>query len=288
MQKMTPFLWFDDQAEEAINFYVSIFKDSKMVNANRQPDGNLFTATFQLEGQEFMALNGGPEFKFTPAFSFFVTGETAAEVDELWQNLSEAGTILMPLDTYPFSEKFGWVEDKYGLSWQLNLGSSSQKITPFLMYTGAQHGKAEEAINLYLSLFEGSSILNIERYGEGEGDVTGTVKQVTFALNGQSFMAIDSGVEHGFTFTEATSFFVNCKSQEEVDELWEKLLACGEAQMCGWLKDKYGLSWQIIPSALMEMLADEDAEKAKRVTEAMLQMVKIDIPTLQRAYAAAS
>ena len=288
MQKITPFLWFDNQAEEAINFYVSVFNDAKMVHANRDPDGNLFTATFQLEGQEFMALNGGPQFHFTPAVSFFVTCETAVAVDELWQKLSEAGSILMPLDTYPFSEKFGWVADKYGVSWQINLGSASQKIMPFLMFVGDQYGKAEEAINLYMSLFEDSHILHMDRYAEGEEGVVGTVKQAAFSLNSQAFMAIDSGIEHGFTFTEANSFFVDCHSQTEVDELWEKLLEGGEEQACGWLKDKYGLSWQIIPSALMEMLADEDAEKAQRVMEAMLKMVKIDVPTLQRAYAAVS
>lgn len=282
MQKITPFLWFDDQAEEAINFYISIFKHSKMVNANRNPDGKLFTATFQLEDLEISALNGGPEFSFTPAVSFFVTCETEAEVDELWQKLSEGSRVLMPLDTYPFSEKFGWLEDKYGLSWQLNRGSSSQKIMPFFMYVG-DHGQAEEAMKLYTSLFADSRILNIERFGEGEGGVVGAVKQASFVLNSQQFMAIDGGAGHAFTFTEANSFFVNCESQAEVDALWQKLTAEGEESMCGWLKDKFGVSWQIVPSALMEMLGDEDPEKAKRVMDAMLQMQKIDIQKLEEA-----
>ena len=282
MQKITPFLWFDDQAEEAINFYVSIFKHAKMVNANRGPDGKLFTATFQLENLEISALNGGPQFKFTPAVSFFVTCETAAEVDELWQNLSEGGSVLMPLDAYPFSEKFGWLQDKYGLSWQLSVGSSAQKIMPFFMYVG-DHGQAEEAMALYTSLFADSRILSIERFGEGEGGVVGAVKQATFVLNGQQFMAIDGGAGHAFTFTEANSFFVNCASQAEVDELWQKFTAEGEESMCGWLKDKFGVSWQIVPSALMEMLGDEDPEKAKRVMDAMLQMQKIDIQKLKEA-----
>jgi predicted 3-demethylubiquinone-9 3-methyltransferase (glyoxalase superfamily) len=282
-QKITPFLWFDDQAEEAINFYLSIFKNSKMINANRDPDGNLFTATFQLEGQEFMALNGGPQFSFTPAVSFFVTYETAVEVDALWQKLSETGKVLMPLDAYPFNEKFGWLEDKYGLSWQLNMGSLSQKITPFFLFVGEQHGKAEEAIKLYTSLFADSDIINIERFGDDDGGVTGTVKQATFTLNGQLFMAIDSGAEHAFTFTEANSFFVNCETQAEVDDLWQKFTAEGEESMCGWLKDKFGVSWQIIPTALGELLSNEDPEKAKRVMDAMLQMQKINIQKLEEA-----
>ena len=282
MQKITPFLWFADQAEEAINFYVSIFQNAKMVNANRGPDDNLFTATFQLEGQEFMALNGGPEFNFTPAVSFFVTCETAVEVEELWQQLSDGGTVMMPLDTYPFSEKFGWVADKYGLSWQLSVGSSAQKITPFFMYVG-DPGQAEEAINLYTSLFDDSRIVTIERFGEGEGGVVGAVKLATFVLNGQQFLAIDGGAGHSFSFTEANSFFVNCESQAEVDNLWQKFTAEGEESMCGWLKDKFGVSWQIVPSALMEMLGDEDPEKANRVMDAMLKMQKIDIQTLEAA-----
>jgi predicted 3-demethylubiquinone-9 3-methyltransferase (glyoxalase superfamily) len=282
MQKITPFLWFDDQAEEAINFYVSLFKKAKMVNANRDQDGRIFTATFQLEDLEISALNGGPQFKFTPSVSFFVTCETEAEIDELWQKLSEGGQVLMPLDTYPFSEKFGWLQDKYGLSWQLSVGSSAQKITPFFMYVG-DHGQAEEAMALYTSLFADSRILNLERFGEGEGGVVGAVKLATFVLNGQPFMAIDGGAGHAFTFTEANSFFVNCASQAEVDDLWQKFTAEGEESMCGWLKDKFGVSWQIIPSALMEMLGDEDPEKAKRVMDAMLQMQKIDIQKLEAA-----
>lgn len=282
MQKITPCLWFDNQAEEAINFYISIFDNARMVEANRNADGSLFTATFQLVGQEFMALNGGPEFKFTPSVSFFVTCETTVEVDDLWQKLSEEGNVLMPLDTYPFSEKFGWLEDKYGLPWQLNVGSGSQKITPFFMYVGAQ-GQAEEAIKLYTALFADAHINHIERFAEGEGGVVGAVKLAIFTLHGQQFMAMDGGVGHMFSFTEANSFFVNCDTQAEVDHLWQRFTEEGEESMCGWLKDKYGVSWQIIPTALMEMLGDEDPEKAKRVMDAMLQMQKIDVQKLEAA-----
>lgn len=282
MQKITPFLWFDNQAEEAINFYVSVFNNSMIVHANRDPEGNLFTATFQLEGQEFMALNGGPQFIFTPAVSFFVTCATTAEIDDLWQKLSESGKVLMPLDAYPFSKKFGWLEDRYGLTWQLNVGSGSQKITSFFMYVGDQ-GQAEEAIKLYTSLFADAHLNHIERFAEGEGGVVGTVKLASFTLHGQQFMAMDGGAGHMFTFTEANSFFVNCDTQAEVDELWQRFTEEGEESMCGWLKDKYGVSWQIIPAALMEMLGDEDPEKAKRVMDAMLQMQKIDVQKLEEA-----
>ena len=153
-----------------------------------------------------------------------------------------------------------------------------QKITPFLWFDG----KAEEAMNFYTSIFENSKIKSVTRYGEAGPGPKGTVMTGTFQLEGQDFMALNGGPH--FTFSPAISFFVNCQTQQEVDELWEKLSEGGEKGRCGWLKDKYGLSWQIVPSALGEMLQDENAEKAKRVMKAMLQMDKIDIKTLRQAY----
>ncbi len=153
-----------------------------------------------------------------------------------------------------------------------------QTITPFLWFDG----KAEEAINFYTSIFRDSKIGSITRYGEEGPGPKGTVMSTTFQLNGQDFMALNGGPQ--FTFSAAISFFVNCETQEEVDELWEKLSEGGEKQRCGWLKDKYGVSWQIIPSALGEMLQDKDAEKSNKIMHAMLQMDKIDINTLKQAY----
>jgi predicted 3-demethylubiquinone-9 3-methyltransferase (glyoxalase superfamily) len=153
-----------------------------------------------------------------------------------------------------------------------------QKITPFLWFDD----KAEEAMNFYVSVFKNSKIGNVTRYGEGGPGPKGTVMSATFQLDGQEFFALNGGPL--FQFTEAVSFFVNCETQEEVDELWEKLSAGGKKSQCGWLKDKYGLSWQIIPSVLGRLLGDKDGEKAKRVMQAMLQMGKIDINRLQQAY----
>lgn len=290
MQKITPFLWYDNQVEEALELYTTAFKDSKVGSLTRNgeagpgPAGTVMMATFQLAGREFMALNGGPHFKFSPAVSFFVDCETQEEVDALWGKLSAGGIVLMELGAYPFSEKFGWLEDKFGLSWQLNLAGRAQKITPFMMYVGEQHGKAEEAVKFYTSLFKDSSVLALERYGAGEGGTEGTVQRAVFSLAGQGFIALDGGLEHSFTFTPATSFFVNCETQEEVDVLWEKFTAEGEEEQCGWLKDRYGLSWQIIPAGLVELLYGEDAGKSKKAMEAMLQMKKIDLGKIRRAY----
>jgi predicted 3-demethylubiquinone-9 3-methyltransferase (glyoxalase superfamily) len=153
-----------------------------------------------------------------------------------------------------------------------------QKITPFLWF---DH-QAEEAVQFYTSIFKNSKVENMSRYGEAGPGPAGTVMSATFQLEGQKFMALNGGPH--FKFTEAISLFVDCKTQEEVDELWEKLSAGGEKSRCGWLKDKFGLSWQIIPSVLGELLQDEDDEKSGRVMEAMLQMDKIDINALKQAY----
>ena len=193
MQKITPFLWFDTQAEDAMKFYTSCFNNSKIISITRYPEGPLdgpmkgmegkvITGVFELAGQRFMALDGGPVFKFTPATSFFVNCETEEEINRLWQRLSDGGTVLMEFQEYPFSKKFGWLNDKFGLSWQLSLGPRSQKITPFLMFVGEQHGKAEEAINFYTSLFDNSSIDNVLRYSVGEGGQAGTVQHAIFHL----------------------------------------------------------------------------------------------------------
>ncbi len=153
-----------------------------------------------------------------------------------------------------------------------------QKITPFLWFDGT----AEEAMNFYVSVFKNSRIRSVTRYGEAGPGPQGTVMSATFQLDGQEFMALNGGPH--FTFSPAISFFVNCATQAEVDELWEKLSAGGEKQRCGWLRDKYGVSWQIIPAALGEMLQDRDSGKSTRVMQAMLEMGKIDIERLRQAY----
>jgi len=153
-----------------------------------------------------------------------------------------------------------------------------QKITPFLWFDG----KAEEAMNFYTSIFKNSKVGRVSRYGEGGPGPKGSVMSATFQIEGQEFMALNGGPQ--FTFSPAISFFVNCETQEEVNELWEKLSAGGQKERCGWLKDKFGVSWQIIPAALGQMLGDKDAEKSKRVMQAMLRMEKIEIKALQQAY----
>ena len=196
----------------------------------------------------------------------------------------------MDLGEYPFSERYGWVQDKYGLSWQIIFmgdRKTTQRIIPTLMFVGKQCGKAEEAINFYASVFGNARVGDILRYGKGEEpDKEGTIKHVSFTLEGQEFTAMDSAHEHNFAFNEAISFIVHCEAQKEIDYYWEKLSAYPEAEQCGWLKDKYGLSWQIVPNLMDKVLNDDDNDKKKiaRVTEAFLQMKKLDIAKLKEAY----
>lgn len=297
-QKITPHLWFDNQAKEASQFYVSVFgENSGITNTTRyseegqeihgRPAGSIMTVEFELAGYKFIGLNGGPHFKFTPAISFFVVSESEAEVEKLWQQLSEGGTTLMELDKYEWSEKYGWVQDKYGLTWQISLGKLEdvgQKITPSLMYV-SENGRAEEAVNFYTSVFEDSDIIGMLRYGAGQDQPEDAVMHSQFRLNGEVFMAMDSAPEHAdFTFNEALSLHINCESQEEIDYFWENFSADTKAEQCGWLKDKFGVSWQVVPSVLDKMLQDKDEEKVRRVTHAFLRMKKLDIKALKEAY----
>jgi predicted 3-demethylubiquinone-9 3-methyltransferase (glyoxalase superfamily) len=292
IEKITPHLWFDNNAGEAARFYTSIFKNSKIKNLttlHNTPSGTVEIFTVELLGQEFTLINAGPLFKFNPSISFLVACSTKEEVDELWKKLSEGGGMaLMELAEYPFSEKYGWVQDKYGLSWQVMFMGDrkiKQRIVPTLMFVGKQCGKAEEAINFYASIFDNARVGDILRYSKGEEpDKEGTVKHAAFMLEGQEFAVMDSARVHNFAFNEAISFMVHCETQKEIDYYWGKLSTYPEAEQCGWLKDKYGLSWQIVPNLMDEMLKDNDKNKIARVTEAFLQMKKLDIAKLKKAY----
>jgi len=242
----------------------------------------------QRGAQEFMLISAGPLFKFNPSISFLVACKTKNEVDALWVKLSEGGTALMELGEYPFSQRYGWVQDRYGLSWQVMfMGGrrTTQKITPTLMFVGKQSGKAEGAINFYASVFHNAKVGDILRYNKGEEpDKEGTIKHAAFALEGQEFAAMDSARVHNFTFNEAISLIVHCETQEEIDYYWGKLSADPKAEQCGWLKDTYGVSWQIVPTIMDEMLRDRDKERLARVTEEFLKMKKFDIDVLVKVY----
>lgn len=292
-------LWFDYQAEEAANFYTSLFPESKVGDISRfgkegyeihnQPEGTVMVVNFSLAGQKFEAINGGPLFKFNPSISYFVVCETEAEADELWNKLSDGGKILVPYQKYEWSEKYGWISDRYGLSWQVGLGKISdvgQKITPSFLFTGEQAGRAQEAINFYTSVFKNSTVKGISKQPAGGQEPEGNIAHAQFTLEGQTFMIMETiGMEIESVFNEAISIIVHCDNQEEIDYYWAALTADGGVESnCGWLKDKFGVSWQVYPTELGRMLKDPDKEKVGRVTNAFLKMKKFDLAKLKEAF----
>lgn len=286
-------LWFDSEAEEAARFYTSIFPNSEMgfvsyygkegYEIHGQPEGKVMSVNFTLCGMEFQGINGGPLFKINPSISYFVVCETDNETDQLWNALLKGGKALMPLDRYEWSEKYGWVQDKYGLSWQIAKGKVSdvgQKISPSFLFVGDLYGRAEEAVNFYTSVFPDSEIRGISKGPDGK------VMHAQFKLNGQQFMIMESNDQHDFDFNEGVSIIVNCSSQKEIDYYWEKLTAGGGQEVeCGWLKDKFGVSWQVTPVQLEEMLMSPDKKKTERVTKAFLHMKKFNLAELEAEFA---
>ncbi len=299
-QKIIPHLWFDTQAKQAAELNTTLLPHSRIDNFSTlhdTPSGDCDTVTFTMNGYTFMAISAGPLFKPTPAVSFMINfdpsqdPDAAKRIDEVWAKLADGGTALMPIDKYPFSPRYGWIQDKFGVSWQLMLtnpaGEPRPSIIPSIMFIGSNAGKAEEATDFYLSLFRDAKRGTLARYPKGASpnDPEGTIMFTDFMLENEWFAAMDSGFPHKFPFGgEGISFLIHCDNQEEIDYYWEKLSAVPQAEQCGWLKDKYGLTWQVTPRLLHEMMSTGTPEQIKRVTQAFLQMKKFDIAALERAY----
>lgn len=289
MQNIAPCLWIAEQAHEAAEFYCSLFPNSSIdcvthyVEDSVFPIGTVLTVRFSLLGEEYIALNGGPMFQLNPSISMFVDCETEVELDALWAKLTVGGSILMELGEYPFSKKFGWVQDRFGLSWQLILSEEKLRISPFLMFVGEQHSKAEQAISYYASIFTDTKIHMIKRYGKDQQDPEGTVYQSAFSLMGREFRAMDSAAPHPFAFNEAISFYVYCEDQAEIDRLWATVTSEGEEMACGWMKDKFGVCWQTVTRDFEDLMTG-DLASVQRMTDALFQMEKIDIQALRDAY----
>jgi predicted 3-demethylubiquinone-9 3-methyltransferase (glyoxalase superfamily) len=293
MQKIKPCLWFMDNAEEAAAFYTSLFPNSKITSATKynaesaaasgQPENSAMSVFFELSGQTFMALNGGPAYKHTPAVSLFVSCNDEKEIDSLFASLADGGFVLMELGEYPFAKKYAWVSDRFGVSWQLILAPREQKISPCLMFTGDNVGKAKQAMEFYISLFPDSKIEMAHFYGPGEPQPEGLVAHGSFVLDGLHFVAMDSAMAHKFEISSAISFMISCGSQAEIDRYWSTFSEGGAPGQCGWLNDKYGVAWQIIPSMLDEILKTGDDEKRHRTMDALLGMTKLDIAELRNA-----
>lgn len=291
MSRIVPHLWYDKEAKEAALFYTGIFEGSQILEEaviENTPSGDAGTVSFELAGQEFQAISAGPFFRLNPSISLMVDCHSVEEVNTKWKALAEEGTELMPLGEYPFSKWYGWIQDRYGLSWQLmynDNGQAAQKLTPCLLFSNEVSGRAEEAIKYYTEVFENSETGIISRYKEGEAASSNAkINYGAFKLSGLDFVVMDNTFEAEFGFNEAFSFIVNCENQQEIDYFWEKLSAVPEAEQCGWAKDRFGVSWQIVPVIMEEMMKSEDREKVQRVTEAFLKMKKFDLEALKKAY----
>ena len=251
------------------------------------PSGDAEMLSFQLEGQLFNAISGGPFFSLNPSISLMVACSTAEEVDRKYAALSQFGSDLMPLGEYPFSKRYAWVQDQYGLSWQLMLTEEPnlrQKITPNLLFSNCVTGKAEEAMIFYTNVFKGGTVNNISHYKDGEAQIPeAKINYANFTLNGMNFAAMDNGFPSDFNFNEAFSLMVYCDTQDQIDYYWNALSADPEAEQCGWLKDRYGVSWQVTPRILDDIMYHGTREEARRVTQAFLPMKKIDIKALEAA-----
>ncbi|MDX5323199.1 MAG: VOC family protein [Exiguobacterium sp.] len=291
-QPIIPCIWFEGDVERIADWYVSVFPDSFVdytTTLTDTPSGKTTIVTLSLAGQFFQLLGADPLKEHNPSISYMVTFPTSEEVETLWNELVDGAEVLMPLDTYDFSERYGWLKDKHGVSWQImhSGGMDIQTVTPCLLFVGDVFGRAEVAMNDWISIFPDSYALedHLIRYGAADGpEVEGKLNYARFVLSGREFVAMDSAENHQFAFNEMQSLIAFCETQDEIDDYWEKLSAVPEAEQCGWLKDRYGVSWQIVPWEMEEMLTAGTKEQLARVTEAFLPMKKIDVATLRKVY----
>lgn len=277
-----PCLWYDGDANESAAFYCQVFNGKITTDTPVVMNIDLF-------GQKMMLLNGGPQFEKNASVSFMVICETEDEVQTYWDQLSDGGIVLMALDAYPWSKKYGWVRDRYGVTWQLFFGEKTddQKIVPTLMFIHQNNGKAMEAMEFYTQTFPNSKIGNVLHYKEGgeAHEIPENVQHANFVINGYSIYCMDNSFDHPFDFNEGISMVIMTDDQAQTDHLWDTLTSGGGREsMCGWLKDQYGFSWQIVPKRLIQLMNDADHEKAYKVVQAMMKMQKIIIRDLEEAY----
>lgn len=304
MVTIAPSIWCNNNAEELASFYTSAFSDTKIHATTHYPHeglldfqqhlaGKVLTIDLEILGTHFIAINAGPEFSLNPALSFMVlfsvhtSSDPQAELETLWEHLTADGTALMPLADYPFSPLYGWVEDKFGVTWQLMLESEEEtdtpheersRIIPNLMFGKDVVNRAEEAMQYYTSVFPDSRIVDVARHEEPTGPAhTGSLMYADATLSGQWMAFMDSAMEQDFTFTEGVSLLIECETQQEIDHYWSALSHVPEAEQCGWCKDQFGVSWQIAPRNV-DSLMDKPAAYS-----AMMGMKKIDIAALHEA-----
>lgn len=278
-EKITPCLWFNGDAKDAAALYCSAFSPSRITSQSPIVTG------IEVGGQHITLLDGGPQYRPNAAISFYVGCETVAEFDRIWESLSPGGIEVAAPAKTSWSERYGYVTDKFDVSWQIGVQAArdiGQKVTPYFMFTGTQYGKAEEAIGLYTSVFKGSSLGgDIVRYNKDDApEMAGYVRHAEVSLMKQKFMLADVNAE-AVPFTEGVSLTVHCENQDEIDYYWSRLTEGGKESMCGWLKDRFGVSWQIIPTVLSKLMSDP--MKAGKAAKAFMTMRKLDIEQLVQA-----
>jgi predicted 3-demethylubiquinone-9 3-methyltransferase (glyoxalase superfamily) len=289
-------LWFDQNAADGVRLYTEALPDARHAATSYYPEahdspsgvagGKELTVAFEAGGCSFTTLNGGPHFKPNPSVSFFLEVASAEDVNRIAGLLLAGGKALMALGSYPWSDRYGWVSDRFGFSWQVMVPRSPVErvaIAPCLMFSDDRHGRAEEAMRAYAEIFPESQVQSIVRYEAGEGP-TDTVKHGRVTLAGKTFVAMDSHAPHGFAFNEAISFQVMCHDQTEVDRYYTALSHGGAESRCGWLKDRFGLSWQIVPVDMPRWMTGGDRAARDRAFQAMMTMKKLDIAAMEKAF----
>lgn len=277
-EKITPCIWFNGGAGDAGKLYCAAFKSARITSQSP------FVTGIEVAGQSFTLLDGGPQYKPNASISFYVGCESKDEFDQAWKALTASGRVVAAPSQTSWSERYGYVIDAYDVSWQLGVqraGDVQQKITPYLMFTGNEYGHAEEAMNLYATVFNASMPEGIIRYGDQDApDTPGYVRHAELEFKNRRFMFADIASDV-VPFTEGVSLTIHCENQEEVDYYWYKLVEGGKESRCGWLKDRFGVSWQIVPTILTKLMSDP--AKAGKAAKAFMTMRKLDIEQIVQA-----
>ncbi len=296
MQKITPNLWFAGDAAEGAELYASTFPNARVVSTSYYPDeglpdfqrefaGKPLTVSVEIDGFRIQLINAGASYRPNPSLSFMVNFDPSSDpdarerIDDVWAKLADGGRVLMPLGEYPFSVRYGWVEDRFGVNWQLILTDPTGEPRPFVMpaflFSGDAQDRAREAVDYYTSVLPDSRLGSLVEYPQQSGPAAaGAVMFADFTLAGQWFVAMDSAAEMSEGFTPGYSLSVECTDQDEIDRLWDALSSVPEAEQCGWCVDRFGVSWQVVPERMDELM------EAPGAFQAMLEMKKLVIADL--------
>lgn len=281
-------LWFDGQALPAAEFYKKVFKNVEIEqltsyakagqDIHQQEEGTLMTVAFSIGKQKFLGLNGGPVFKFTPSFSNFVFCSSVAEAERIWSELSVNGKVRMELAEYPWSKKYGWTTDRFGVEWQIMYSEGRDEVLPAFLFVDRLFGQGQRAIDFYVKHFTQSSVDHIST-----NDKNNSILFSQFTLGEQKFVLMEGEGAHGHSFNEAYSIIIECDTQDEIDLHWEGLSKGGMQSDCGWLKDSFGISWQIVPKQMSQWLKSATSLQFESFMFSMLQMKKLDIAKLRQS-----